>query len=432
VKLASIGVLALIMLIPLGLLMPVVSERAALRDGAVAEIHRDWGKAQTIIGPVLVIPIENGIAYAFPDELKVDGALAPEQRSRGIYASVVYSAKLDIAGSFRRPTANEIGVAPEKLRWAQAYVAIGVSDLRGTGTQVSLAWGKAKHAMLPGALLERYGSGLHVPVKAPAEGETIAFSLELPIHGSERVEIAPLGIRNDVNLRSSWPNPSFNGAFLPATRTVSDAGFTSTWSVSYYGRDFGQQGYGVLPPALEQSLFGVELLPGIDSYRSVDRAIRYGILFVVLALMSFFLFEVITKSRIHPFQYAMVGVALGVFFLLLLALSELVPFIAAYSAAAAGTIGLVTMYMLPVLKTGRRTLVATALLAASFGVLYVVLQAEDYALLAGALVVFVALAITMRLTRALDWYAKDAAPPATSSPAAPTLPQSPPATEEAR
>jgi inner membrane protein len=148
----------------------------------------------------------------------------------------------------------------------------------------------------------------------------------------------------------------------------------------------------------------------------------------VLALMSFFLFEVITRNRIHPFQYAMIGVALAVFFLLLLALSELVPFVAAYSAAAAGTIGLVTMYMVPVLRTGMRTFIATALLGASFGVLYVVLQAEDYALLAGALVVFVALAITMRLTRTLDWYAEDAA----TSSAAPSLPQSPPGAEEAR
>ena len=151
----------------------------------------------------------------------------------------------------------------------------------------------------------------------------------------------------------------------------------------------------------------MNLLPGIDSYRSVDRAVRYGVLFIILAFMSFFLFETLSKTRIHPFQYGMVGLALGVFFLILLALSELVPFLAAYSTAAAGTIALVATYMVPVLKTGRRTIVAAAMLALSFGVLYVVLQAEDYALLAGSLVVFVALAVTMRLTRGLDWYAED-------------------------
>ncbi len=409
-KLGGIGALALVMLIPLALLMPVITERAALRDGAVAEIERDWGKGQTVVGPVLVLPVGQDYAYAFPDDLVISGTLDPEQRSRGIYATVVYAAKIGLSGTFHRPTPAELGVAPEAIRWNEAYLAIGVSDLRGTGTEVTLQWGDSQRAMLPGSRVDRYVSGLHVPVSVPATG-TIGFSLELPLRGSQRIQFAPLGVRNEVALRSSWPNPSFNGAFLPATRSVTDTGFTSSWSVSYYGRDFGQHGNGALPYGIESALFGVELLPGIDSYRSVDRALRYGILFVVLALMSFFMFEVIAKTRIHPFQYTMVGVALAAFFLVLLALSELAPFAIAYAASAAGTVGLVTMYMVPVLKTGRRTLVATALLGASFGVLYVVLQAEDYALLAGSLVVFVALATAMRLTRTLDWYAEDECPP---------------------
>lgn len=429
VKLCSIVVLALLLLIPLALLMPMIDDRAALRDGAVADIERDWGRAQTVIGPVLVIPLDQGYAYAFPDELRVNSELVPELRSRGIYAAVVYAARLQLSGTFHRPLPSELGVAAERIRWDQAYVAVAVSDLRGTGTQVALKWQHDSAPMLPGSYLERWPSGLHVPVKLPPSGD-IAFSLELPVHGSEGVRFAPLGVRNEVNVRSTWPNPKFAGAFLPATRDIDERGFRAAWSVSYYGRDFGQHGVNAMPH-VEASLFGVDLLPGIDSYRSVDRAVRYGVLFIVLAFMSFFLFEVIAHVRIHPFQYAMVGVALGTFFLLLLALSELVPFVAAYSGAAGGTIGLVTTYMVPVLRTGKRTLVATALLAASFAVLYVVLQAEDYALLAGSLVVFTALAVTMRLTRGLDWYAEDASAPTSSEPV-PSLPRDPPATEEAR
>jgi inner membrane protein len=405
VKLASIAVLALVLLIPLALLMPVVQERAELRDGAVSEIERDWGRAQTVIGPVLVLPLEQGFVYAFPDELRVNGEVVPEQRSRGIYAAVVYTAKLTIAGTFHRPTAGELGVAPEAVRWDQAYVALAVSDLRGTGTQVALRWGADAQPMLPGSQLARWPSGLHAPITVGTG--PVAFSLELPVHGSEGVKFAPLGVRNEVTLRAAWPNPSFGGAFLPATREVSGDSFAATWNVSYYGRDFGQHGRNELPAGIDASLFGVDLLPGVDSYRSVDRAVKYGVLFVVLAFMSWFLFEVIARVRIHPFQYGMVGLALGVFFLVLLALSELVPFAVAYSVAAAGTVGLVTTYMIPVLKTGRRSVVATGLLGASFGVLYVVLQAEDFALLAGSLVVFVALAITMQLTRRLDWYADE-------------------------
>jgi inner membrane protein len=405
-KLGAIVVLACALLIPLALLMPVVEERAMLRDGAVGEIERDWGRAQTIVGPVLVIPLDKGVAYAFPDELKTTTVLAPEERSRGIYTAIVYTANVEIAGTFRKPTPAEIGVPGEQIKWDQAYVAISISDLRGTGTQVMLQWGSAKRAMLPGAQLARWSSGLHVPVAVDAE--SIAFAVAIPMRGSEGVRFAPLGMHNEVSVRSTWQNPSFTGAFLPATRAVTDDGFTAAWNVSYYGRDFGQVGQGELPGAIVDSLFGVDLLPGIDSYRSVDRAVRYGVLFIVLAFMSFFLFEVVAKVRIHPFQYAMVGLALGVFFLILLALSELVPFVVAYSSAAVATVGLVVTYMVPVLQTGRRTSIAAALLGASFAVLYVVLQADDYALLAGSLVVFTALAVTMRLTRKLDWYAEDA------------------------
>jgi inner membrane protein len=406
VKLSGIAVLALVLLIPLALLMPVVDDRARLRDGAAAEIEDTWGRAQTVIGPVLVIPLEKGVAYAFPDELRAKTKLAPEERSRGIYSAIVYTAQLDLAGSFHRPTPAEIGVPVEQIYWDRAYVAVAVSDLRGTGTQVVLQWGTEQRAMLPGSYLQRWPSGVHTGVTigdAP-----VTFALSLPVRGSGGVRFAPLGIKNDVAVESSWPNPSFAGAFLPATREVRDDGFTATWNVSYYGRDFGQVGQGELPSTIDGSLFGVDLLRGIDNYRSVDRAVRYGVLFVVLAFMSIFLFEVLAKLRIHPFQYAMVGLALGVFFLILLALSELVPFVVAYPAAAIGTIALVVMYMVPVLKSGRRTAIAAALLGLSFAVLYVVLQADDYALLAGSLVVFVGLGITMRLTRALDWYAEDA------------------------
>jgi inner membrane protein len=408
VKLGTILVVALVLLIPLGLLVPVVEDRALLRTGVVQDIERGWGQAQTIIGPVLVIPTDHGIAYAFPDELKVTAGLAPEQRRRGIYAAIVYTAKLELAGTFHRPAPAELGIPAEQIHFDRAYVAVAVSDLRGTGTQVMLKWGAADQAMLPGSLLDRWPSGLHAPI-AITDG-AIPFALALPIRGSEGIHFAPLGIHNAIAIHSPWENPSFTGAFLPDTREVSDDGFAATWDVSYYGRDFGQVGQGELPRGIENSLFGVDLLPGIDSYRCVDRAVRYGVLFVVLAFMSFFLFEVVAKARIHPFQYAMIGLALGVFFLILLALSELVPFAIAYSTAAGATIGLVVMYMLPVLETGRRTGIAAALLGVSFAVLWVVLQAEDYALLAGSLVVFAALAVTMRLTRKLDWYAEDAPP----------------------
>jgi inner membrane protein len=359
-----------------------------------------------------VLPLRNGqSAFALPDDLRVSGQLVPEERKRGIYGTVVFTAKLQLSGTFQRPEPTELGVAPDQILWNDAYVAIAASDLRGVTDEVKLRWSGVDHVLRPGSRLVRWESGLNAPV--PVAATPMPFSLELSVRGSEGVRFAPLGLRNTIALHSTWSIPKFAGAFLPGTRDVTDRGFDAAWSVSYYGRDFSQRAVGELPVyAIEASLFGVDLLPGIDTYRSVDRAIKYGVLFVVLAFMSFFLFEVTARVRIHPFQYAMIGLALCVFFLLLLALAEVVPFLLAYSTAAAGTIGLVASYMVPVLKTGRRTLVAVVALAVSFAVLYVVLQATDYALLAGSVVVFIALGVAMRLSRAVDWYAEDEPPDA--------------------
>jgi inner membrane protein len=410
IKLAGIAALALLLLIPLALLLPVVAERTALRNEAVGEIRQGWGQVQAVIGPVLVIPLrERGFAYVFPDELRVDGQLVPEQRRRGIYRAVVYTARLQIAGTFQRPQPAELGVAADQLLWDQAFVALAVPDLRGVTDAVQLSWGAETTLFRPGSRLEPWRSGLSAPVSVPGAGP-VPFALDLPLRGSLGIRFAPVGAQNQIALRSGWPSPHFAGEFLPTARDVGGDGFTASWRISHYGQGIPHEGHDGLPvEAIDASLFGVDLLLGLDAYRSVERAIKYGVLFVVLCFMSFFLFEVLARVRIHPFQYGMVGLAIGTFFLLLLALSELLPFAVGYAAAAGATVALLSIYMLSVLGTGRRTLVGAATLGSSFALLYVVLQAEDYALVAGSAVIFAALALTMRLTRAVDWYAEDEA-----------------------
>jgi inner membrane protein len=408
-KLACIAVLSGVLLIPLAMLSPVIDSRAVERDAAIAEIQHDWGSEQTLVGPILVLPTTDGKqVYALPDSLHIAAELQPQVRSRGIYDAVVYVASLRLDGAFHRPTPEELGVAADQIKWDRAYVAIMVSDLRGVGDVLKLRWGGQDVVLEPESLLGLWeSSGLHAPV-AVGSGNT-AFSLALNMRGSKGLRVAPLGMHDEVSMTGAWPNPSFVGAFLPTARSLA-SGFNASWQMSHYGRDYAQTAVGALPAVqIQQSLFGVDLLPGIDGYRGVDRAIRYGALFIVLAIASFFLFETTSRARIHPFQYTMVGLALATFYLLLLAGSELVPFAAAYAGASCGTIALIVLYMVPVLKTGVRTAIAAALLAASFAVLYVILQAEDYALLAGSLVVFGVLATTMQLTRRFDWYGADAA-----------------------
>jgi inner membrane protein len=415
IKLGGIAALALVLLVPLALLLPVVRERMELRDGAVREMQQAWGAPQTIIGPVVVVPVavpdRPGSApyvYVLPEELVIDGTLVPEERARGIYHGVVYSAKLSLSGSFRFPTAGELDVPPEQVRWDQAFVALAVPDLRGVNDTIYLRWGETHIAFQSGSGLDVLASGIRAPVPPPSAASTVAFAVDLPVRGSVGMSFAPLGARDNVTLRSAWPNPRFGGAFLPTRRDVGATGFSASWLMSHYGRPFGQLGRGPLPlEDIVSSAFGVDLLVGIDAYRSVERATKYGVLVVVFVFLCFFLFEAVAGVRVHPFQYAMVGLAVAIFFVLLLAVSEVVAFPLAYAGAAAATTLLISFYARSVLRSGRRTLAIAAALGSSFGLLYFILQAEDYALLAGSVAVFAALAVAMRLTRRIDWYAED-------------------------
>src|SRR5262245_31651180 len=221
VKLGVIAGLALVLLIPLMLLEPVVTDRMVRRDEAVHEIQNSWGASQTIIGPILILPLPQGLIYVLPDDLAVDGDLAPQVRSRGIYDAIVYTTTLRVSGTFRRPSPTELGVPAEQVAWDRAYVALGLSDLRGIGGGVSIHWGAANLPFLPGTeLAGLVRTGLHAPVTPPPAGATVPFSVELALHGSDGIRFAPLGVKNEVTLRSPWPHPRFTGMFLPATRDV--------------------------------------------------------------------------------------------------------------------------------------------------------------------------------------------------------------------
>jgi inner membrane protein len=237
--------------------------------------------------------------------------------------------------------------------------------------------------------------------------------MDLSLNGSSSIRFTPAGRQTTVRLASAWPDPKFEGAFLPAERTVDAKGFAADWAISYYGRTFPQQwtdregGDSPFEPlAISGAQFGVSLLSPVDQYRLVERSIKYGLLFIVLVFTAFFLFEVLGRVRVHPFQYTLVGAALVLFFLLLLALSEVRSFATAYLAGAAACTGLIAAYAATALRSARRAGVVALELAVIYGMLYVILQQQDYALLLGAIGLFIALALVMFTTRRLDWYAR--------------------------
>jgi inner membrane protein len=221
-------------------------------------------------------------------------------------------------------------------------------------------------------------------------------------------------VQNEATLKSNWPDPGFRGAFLPAERSVRPDGFDAKWKVSYYGRDYPQSWTSrtgnerFTTQAVSNSLFGAQFLSILDAYRYVERSIKYGVLFLVLVFTAFFLFEVTARQKIHPFQYLMVGAALCLFYLLLLSISEFIGFSWAYLVAAVASTLLITWYCRFFLGGGVRAFMIGTGLAGVYLFLYITLRQQDYALLMGAIALFVVLAIVMYVTRKVDWYARDA------------------------
>jgi len=433
-KVASIGVLILLLHIPLFMTNGVLRERQHYQQEATDEIAGIWGRRQLLTGPVLAVPygyratvirsrVVNGravqveetelagaVAYFLPEVLAVSGAAEPELRHRGIYDTVVYSARLKLTGHFV-PDFAAAGIVADEIYWDRARVLSGVSDLHGLRSVGPLKTGEGREAPFESA---EAASGTLLPLMAKvsgvAPGAKLEFAMDVVLQGSERLEIAPVGKTTSVALQSSWPAPSFVGASLPVTRRVGDDGFRAEWQVAHFSRGFPQAWTNRLAKDEElaakigAAAFGVRFTATVESYSMVDRAQKYGVLFFVLVFTVFFLFEVTAGLRIHPLQYALVGAALCLFFLGFLALSEFWPTGRAYAAAAAACTALVALYAWSFLRTGWRTLVIGGGLGTTYGYLYFVLKSQDYALVAGTAALFAVLALVMFGTRRINWY----------------------------
>jgi len=439
IKLIGVGVLVLLLLIPLAMITGVLSERLSRRGEAVLDITSSWGKEQNVIGPVLGIPFqyrfrtikefpaggdkverreveETAIANAYflPETLNIAGDVQTQTLHRGIYDAVVYRAGVTLTGRFAPPDFGALKIDLKDVQWKDAFVSIALNDMRGTREGIMLEWGGTKRPLVPGSQVPGYTTGATAKLANPTPiAESVDFSIVLDFNGSEGIYFAPFGVKNEATLKSNWPDPGFRGAFLPAGRNIRPDGFDASWKVSYYGRDYPQQWtsqggndrFNV--QSITNSRFGAEFLSILDAYRYVERSIKYGVLFLVLVFTTFFLFEVTARQKIHPFQYLMVGAALCLFYLLLLSISEFIGFGYAYLIAAGASASLITWYCRFFLGGGARTMMIGAGLVGVYTFLYITLRQQDYALLMGAIALFVLLAVVMYVTRRVDWYARD-------------------------
>lgn len=420
-KAVLIGVIVLLLLVPLALLKSVVSERSSQREQAYQRVAEGWGGALTFGGPMLIVPTERLVIvddkerilrsdmYILPSRLDmdVDVTLEPQPRYVGIYAVPVYLSKLRLQGEFDFAALQRSVSHPDvTYLWSQSRLRLPISSVRSL-REVTRAQFADRHVDLGPV-----GPGMYRGVEAGVDleelrkGQRTAFDFAVVVAGSRAVSMLPLGNVTTVSLRSDWPHPSFQGAFLPAERKITDQGFEARWQVLELNRTYHQVfTEGEIDVAtLEQSAFGVGLFQSVDIYQRAERAVKYAVLFIALTFLTLFAWEQVTRNRLHPLQYLLVGLALSMFYLLLIALSEHIDFIVAYVTAAASLVLLIGLYIAGALRSSRRGLVAGAAMGVVYGLLYMLVLSEDYSLLLGAIILFVALAAVMLATRRIDWY----------------------------
>lgn len=426
-KLFIIGFLMLILLIPAGLISSLVYERQNLRDQATREVSSKWGEAQTIGGPVISVPYKStrvndegetivtgaGYVHFLPDDLDIAGDLTPEKRQRGIYVVVLYNTKMTVKGRFDKLNTAAVAVPEKDLQWENALFTIGISDMKGIQNEIGLQLNGNSYAFGPGTITrDILPSGASVALDLSGKTASLDFEYALDLNGSTDLYFTPFGKKTTVSLASSWPDPKFEGASLPDERTVTDEGFTASWSELHLNRNYPQQGKNAFignASSLRHysNAFGVRLLLPIDEYKKTERSTKYATFFIFLTFLTFFFIEVLNKKRLHPIQYLLVGAAIILFYILLLSISEHLSFDAAYFIACSIILLLITTYCWFVFGNKKLTGLVFAVLAILYGFFYSLLQLQDYALLMGSFGLLMILATIMYLTRKVNWYSSN-------------------------
>jgi inner membrane protein len=412
IKALIVAVLVLAFLIPLSLVQRIVEERRSTRDQAEASIIDPAGGRPGLFGPFIVLPYDlrkgkelvEGEILVLPDTLSISSSLTAEERSRGVFSATVMEADVALAGTL---TASATDAAPygARLRWDLARVGFELADLRSLAETPRLVWGGRELALHPDA---RGGRAFDkaISTRVPlVPGESLAFTAAFKLRGGSSLSFLEPAGTVVASISGRWPSPSFFGYSAPTERSVAESGFRARWYMpeSSQGLPRAFDATGMERGKLNEAAFGVRLLSGVDAYDMAWRAMHYGLLFIVVPFAVLFLFELLSRSRVHPVQYVLIGLANCLFYLLLLSLSEIIGFGWAYASAASVCALLCGLYARAALKARQGFLLLPAL-ALLYAYLYVVLSSEDYALLLGSFGLLVLLVAAMVATRKVDWY----------------------------
>ncbi|PIE89862.1 MAG: cell envelope integrity protein CreD [Acidobacteria bacterium] len=417
IKIFSIGFLVLILLIPTAMVSSIIREREERKDSVVQEINQKWGYRQIVSGPFFTVPYKSfykdeqdklqfSIVYLhiLPDSLNISGAIEPHIRYRSIYEAILYNTRVNISGRFKIPELNQSNINPNNILWEKATFSVGIADMRGIQDNIDIVFNEKQYKANPGLKTNDIASsGVHSYIPLSQTDSDLSFSFQLNLNGSEELHFIPLGKTTHLELESNWPSPSFNGAYLPTNRQVSDKGFTAEWNVLHLNRNFPQFWLGN-QYMVSGSAFGLKLLINADIYQKSIRVSKYAVMFIVFTFAAFFFSEVLNRKRIHPIQYLLIGFAVIVFYVLLLSISEHVNFNTAYFVSAFAITAMITAYSNVIIKNPKFTITVFVILAILYGYLYIVIQLEDFALIMGSIGLFVLLATVMYITRKIDWY----------------------------
>ncbi|MEZ4875085.1 MAG: cell envelope integrity protein CreD [Flavobacteriaceae bacterium] len=429
-RMIVVGFLLVVLLIPLEFVKNLITERAFRQQEVIREINGKWGNEVLFSGPILKIPYKTykeekvyipetksydfkteeivNYAYLFPDDLTINSNVTTKEEplKRSIYESVVFTSQIAVKGHFPPIDFSKKDIQAKDILWDKISVLVKTSNLKGIRNTLEVTLAGQTLAMSP-TYSQEYLNTIeteYIPRFSEENTDPIPFSFDMKVNGSESLQFIPIGKETTATMTSNWHSPSFDGKYLPddGSRNISKDGFTATWKVLQINRQFQQEFFNTLPD-LQEFAFGAKLIIPIDEYQKSERTAKYGFMVIGLTLLVFLLIQLVSKIYIHPFQYIMIGLALVMFYTLLISISEHSSFFKAYIIAAASVLGLITLYSRAILKGFTFPLLVCASLASLYGFIYVIIQLENYALLVGSIGLFAILAIIMFASRKIDW-----------------------------
>ena len=431
-RMLMVGFLTIILLIPLSFIKSLITERSYRQQDVVEEINGKWGNNVMVYGPILKVPYKTysetktydektktyfkdikthiKYAYIFPEKLESDIDVNSKTLKRGNYESAVFTTKMDFSGHYKPIDLSIKDIKKEDIVWDKVSVIIKTSNLKGIKNEVQLKINNNSYSFQTNfndtdneTQLDELESSF-LKVSDISVDKTPKFNLSLSYNGSKQIELIPIGKTTSVQMNSNWAHPSFIGNYLPndETKEITKDGFKAGWKVLHINRAFSQLHLKKIPD-LNKFAFGTKFIVMVDEYQKSERSAKYGFLVIGLTFLVFFLIQTLSKINIHPFQYLMIGLALTMFYTLLVSISEHSNFLKAYLIAGISVIALITLYSKSILKTYKFPMFICLSLTALYVFIYVIIQLENYALLVGSIGLFLILASIMYVSRKIDW-----------------------------